>query len=989
MEPDRRNRISELYFAASERAPGDRDAFLRAECAGDQLLRQEVESLLAYESASTRFLVRPATDLVLTSIDRVGRQLGPYQILGLVGAGGMGEVYRAHDTKLGRDVAIKILPVNFAGDPERRTRLVREARVLATLNHPNIGAIYGLEEVDGLTALVLEFVEGLTLSERLELGPLPVPQALAVGRDVADALDAAHQKNIIHRDLKPSNIVLQPVSGRTGEVRAKVLDFGLAKMLMADEPGSTRNRYSSTRTVEGRILGTPAYMSPEQARGQPVDKRTDIWGFGCVLYEMLTARRPFEGSTPADTIAHVLERDPDWSVIPPATPAPVSKLMRRCLEKEPAQRLSDIANAREEIATAVAVPVRQDPFARFRSSLTNPVVLAVTAVLVVAVSLWLIFRRPAPEPLVQVARLTFDEGLQRDPALSPDGKFLTYASNKGGNFDLYTQPVDGGNPVQITHHSAHDLQPDWSVNAQIVFRSERDSGGLYVVGPTGGTEQRIAPFGERPLWSPDGKWILFSRLPSLKLYTVGLDGAAPRLCDQCYGGAYGWFNDARHVATFSTGPVPQYSPDFRVVDLESGTVSTWSANSEVVNAFSDLRLSVARSTLAWDPSGLAFYFVGRSAGTSAIWRVEINRTRGILTAGPHRLVTLTEDATSMTIARDTGLMAYATQALSPRILWCSLDPSGRRIIGSPVPLTSGDLPPSEADVSVDGSRLVFSVSRPAGSTTELRLKLLPDGVEQPLRVSNVSRQEQRQHSRWSPDGQRIVFRYVHPSDEGRPAAQSLLMPQQLRVIRADTGEESELTATAPRFITPGGFSPDGRFVVASLGNLPTNTQGMRIVLLPLAAVPTAESQMKAVTTHEGKSGLLNPVMSPNGRWIAFEVQGHTARIAIVGSSDGSWNQSQPEGTWRYLDQIAMYEPRWSVDGSLLYFVSERDGFANEWAVDFDPTSGKVGEPFQVTAFDGQTEFMPLGASMSAVSRGGLAVRVVHPRGGIWLLRQKP
>jgi serine/threonine protein kinase/Tol biopolymer transport system component len=990
VEPDRRNRISELYFAASERAPEDRDAFLRAECAGDHVLRQEVESLLAYESASTRFLVRPAADLVLTSIDRVGHQLGPYQILALVGAGGMGEVYRAHDTKLGRDVAIKILPSNFVGDPERRTRLVREARVLATLNHPNIGAIYGLEEADGLTALVLEFVEGLTLSERLERGPLPVPEALTVARDVADALDAAHQKNVIHRDLKPSNIVLQPVLGRTGEVRAKVLDFGLAKMLMADGPAGEPSDHSTTRTVEGRILGTPAYMSPEQARGQPVDKRTDIWGFGCVLYEMLTARRPFEGSTQADTIAHVLERDPDWSAIPSGTPGSVSKLMRRCLEKEPTKRLTHIGEAREEIAAALtAVPTPQaDGVGRLRSLVASPLVLGIMGLFAVALALVLTVGRHAPtEPLVRVARLTFDEGLQMDPALSPDGRFLTYASNKGGNFDLYTQPVNGGNPVQITQDAAHDLQPDWSVDAQIVFRSERDNGGLYVVGPTGGTEQRVAPFGERPVWSPDGTMILFGRLPSLKLYTVGLDGAPPRLCDQCYGGAYGWFGDAGHVATFSTGPVPQYAPDFRVVDIETARVNKWSANADVVKAFLELRLLVVRSTLVWDPSGLAFYFVGRTGGTSALWKLEVDRTIGRLTAGPHRLVTMTENATSVTIARDTGLIAFAAAAQSPRIVWYSLDSSGRRISGSPVTLTSPDLPPSDADVTADGSRLVFSAYRPAGSTAELRMKLLPDGVEQRLRVSNAARQEQRQRARWSPDGKRIVFRYVHPRTEGAPATNPLMMPQQLRVITVDTGEESDLTTTTARFVVPGGFSPDGTLVVAGLGNLPTTTQGMSVVLVPLAAAPTADAQMKIVTTHDGKSALLNPVMSANGRWIAFEVQGHTSRVAIVHSPDGSWDQSQPEGSWRYLDAVAMYEPRWSEDGRLLYFASERDGFANEWAVDFDPASGKIGEPFQVTGFDGRTEFMPLATSMSAASRGGLAARVVRPTGGIWLLRQ--
>ncbi len=299
-----------------------------------------MESLLAFESPSARFLERPAAGVAADAASvtsMIDRQIGSYTIVAPLGAGGMGEVYRARDSKLGRDVAIKILPSHFTADPERRARFAREARTLATLNHPHIGAIYGLEESDGMTALVLELVEGQTLADRLERGAVPIPQALAIARQIADALDAAHEKGIVHRDLKPANIVLQgSLDGLSTDVRAKVLDFGLAKPMALDGAAAPTQGPSDSfgGTADGRILGTPAYMSPEQARGLTVDKRTDIWAFGCVLFEMLAGRRTFEGATITDTLARILDREPDWNALPADTPAPIRTLLERCLRKD-------------------------------------------------------------------------------------------------------------------------------------------------------------------------------------------------------------------------------------------------------------------------------------------------------------------------------------------------------------------------------------------------------------------------------------------------------------------------------------------------------------------------------------------------------------------------------------------------------------------------------------------------------------------------------
>src|ERR1041384_700837 len=289
-----------------------------------------------------------------------GARLGPYEILSAIGAGGMGEVYRARDTKLKRDVAIKILPESVASNPERLARSRREAEVLASLNHPQIAAIYGLEESDGTRALVMELVDGETLADRIARGAIPLDEALPIARQIADALEAAHEQGIVHRDLKPANIKVRP------DGTVKVLDFGLAKLNAPNDPNAPNgpNALSMSPTITspammtgmGMLLGTAAYMSPEQAKGREADRRSDIWAFGCVVFEMLTGKRAFAGDDVPDTLVAVLRDAPDWSALPAGTPTVIRKLLRRCLEKDRKKRLADAADARLEIDEALASP---------------------------------------------------------------------------------------------------------------------------------------------------------------------------------------------------------------------------------------------------------------------------------------------------------------------------------------------------------------------------------------------------------------------------------------------------------------------------------------------------------------------------------------------------------------------------------------------------------------------------------------------------------
>src|SRR5216683_2369798 len=345
---DRWQQIERMYHAALEREESQRAAYLHEVCAGDDDLRREVESLLAQEKRGDGFLESPAIEVAARAMAKdsgqllKGRQLGSYKIVSLLGVGGMGEVYQAHDTKLNRDVAIKVLPAAFVHDSERLARFQREARMLAALNHPNIATINGLEQSEGVHYLVMELVPGQTLAERVSAGSLKIEEALKVAAQIAEALEAAHEKGVIHRDLKPANVKVTP------EGRVKVLDFGLAKAFAGDGELDLSNAPTLTAmgTEEGRILGTPAYMSPDQARGKPVDKRTDIWAFGCVLYELLTGKEAFRGETVSDTIAAVLGREPDWRALPSATPAKIRNLLQRCLQKDSQRRQRDIGDAR-------------------------------------------------------------------------------------------------------------------------------------------------------------------------------------------------------------------------------------------------------------------------------------------------------------------------------------------------------------------------------------------------------------------------------------------------------------------------------------------------------------------------------------------------------------------------------------------------------------------------------------------------------------------
>ncbi|MGH9814130.1 MAG: protein kinase domain-containing protein, partial [Candidatus Acidiferrales bacterium] len=365
----------------------------------------------------------------------IGRTLGQYRVVQKLGAGGMGEVYRAADTRLGRDVALKFLPEVFARDPDRLARFEREAKLLASLNHPNIAAIYGLEEADGVRFLVLELVEGETLAERLASGSLPVEEAVAVCRQIAEGLESAHSKGIIHRDLKPANIKITP------EGKVKVLDFGLAKAFEGEAAArdlSQSPTMSDIATRSGVVLGTAAYMSPEQARGKTVDTRTDIWAFGCVLYESLSGLPVFHADTVSDTVAGILRGEPDWQFLPAETPASLRRLLRRCLQKDAARRLQHMGDARLEIEEALVGPEEAPTIVAPRRDWRRLALLCAGSLLVgaLAASLVVLQVRPPPgQAAMQFSVVTNFAGVEAQPTLSPDGRSVAFVSNRDGQYD--------------------------------------------------------------------------------------------------------------------------------------------------------------------------------------------------------------------------------------------------------------------------------------------------------------------------------------------------------------------------------------------------------------------------------------------------------------------------------------------------------------------------------------------------------------------------
>jgi Tol biopolymer transport system component len=655
-----------------------------------------------------------------------GTKLGPYEILSSLGAGGMGEVYRAKDTRLGRDVALKVLPADFLEDKERRSRFEREARALAALNHPNIAAIYAFEEIPGSPGghlLVMELVEGESLDVKIARGALPLEESLSVARQMAEALEAAHGNGIVHRDLKPANVKVSP----KGQV--KLLDFGLAKALDRSRPtedtgaGMTQSAtLTAGATAAGMVLGTPAYMSPEQARGAPVDGRTDVWALGCVLYELLTGRRAFAGESVADTLASVLRSEPDYASLPQGTPTRLVSLLPRTLQKDSRQRVHDIGEVRRELETILTT--------------TEPPV-------------------QAPRRLVQ---LTSAEGVEEFPAFWPDGERIVFSRDERGLRRLVRLEIGSGEEEALTAGGFDEIQPDVSPDGRTLFfvrarepgkRLEPtdvfgayESGDVWALDLETRRERRLAENAFNPSASPDGARLAFdaSWVGPRRLWTADARGRNPEQASRDDSEAVvhvrpRWAPNGRHLVFQS---IERTKFDVRLVDLESKQLRAIT---------DDLFLDVQPT---WDPSGTALVFSSQRSGGLNLWRLPVDAS-GSPSGRLQQLTTGAGQDLGADISPDGRRLAFGVLRQNAELWRLPVDPASGRPSGAPEKVVAGTRESSRGCPSPDGSLVAFSSDR----SGEMNIWLFDSGTRS---VRPVTRGPGGEYQpRFSPDGSRLVF----------------------------------------------------------------------------------------------------------------------------------------------------------------------------------------------------------------------------------------
>ena len=900
MKRDRWQEISQLYCTALDLPESERTAFL--DKCGDEDLQREVRALLADEPRLKDFLEDPALEVAsrLKTKEKpslVGMRLGSYHIVSELGAGGMGDVYLAKDQTLEREVAIKFLPEEFARDPDRVARFQREAKVLASLNHPNIASIHGLEKSGGTNFLVLEFVEGEALAEQLKRGPLPVEEALKLALQITEALEAAHEKGVIHRDIKPANIKVTP------EGKVKVLDFGLAKALAREEEEqnlSNSPTLGASVSHPGVILGTAAYMSPEQARGKPVDKRADIWGFGCVLFEMLTGCAAFSGKDVTEILSAVIRAEPDWNCLPPDMHGRVREVLERCLTKERKDRYHDISDVRIDLQKVLTDPggvfmqpaTRAEVRSTWRRILPWVAAAGLLGAIAAGIAVWKLKPAPPVEPR-QVTRL-FHE-LPQDQhfgriaevaiAVSPDGRRLVYRTNTG----LYSRSMD-------------------ELEAKLIPGSEANA---------------VCPF-----FSPDGKWVGYWSEVDNRLKKIVLGGGAPvTLADVSLLGSPSWGEDNKIVFGTTRGDIMRVSAD-------GGIPERIIRAAENEDLLSPQVLPDGKSVLFTRTMPLPFRVMVQSLesgerkdlfrGDSArylptghivytlennLYAIPFNLGKLEAAGGPFLLVQgVSRDLGPQYAVSDSGTLVYVPgtavggTAARRTLVW--VDRNGRED-----PLAAAPNAYTSPRISPDGTRVALNI----GSLDRGDIWIWDIARETMNRLTF----ETGDTPIWTPDGRRIAYESI------REGLFSIYWKA------ADgVGEDEQLCTVQRRRLFPCAWSNDAKTLVTLETGDYTNW-GIGMMSMESGRARKALLQNGA-----------QPSISPNGRWMAYTsnesgqnqiymrpfpevLSGSRWQVSTNGGNSPRWSRDGQELFYRNRDEVVAVpvktDPGFSLDAAKVLF----------------------------------------------------------------------
>ena len=887
----------------------------------------------------------------------IGQTISHYKITEKLGEGGMGVVYKAQDTKLDRPVALKFLAPHLLRDQEGRKRFEREAKAAAKLDHPNICTVYEIDEVDGRTFIVMAFLEGRPLSERIGEGPLKLTEALSIAIQMTEGLEAAHEKGINHRDIKPDNVML--MSGSRGLV--KLMDFGLAQLAG-----------SSQFTREGTTLGTVNYMSPEQAEGAPTGQATDLWSLGVVLYEMVAGQRPFRGDFDRAIVYSIMNEPPEpLTAVRTGVPKELERIANKCLAKKPEQRyhhtdevLGDLQAVRQELEPQPSRVATQAAAAKR----TSPALLGAGAVVLLAVLGlgWWFGRSSEPSaeapPQYKLTQPTHDTGLTAQPAISPNGQLVAYASDRAGEgkLDIWVQQVSGGEPLRLTSHRANESQPSFSPDgSQIVFRSGRDGGGIYLIAALGGSERLLAKNGQRPRFSPDGQRVAYDTghpLGESSLYVIPVAGGAPTNLETnaAWAASPVWSPDGTHILFVGTDDktlAAFETRDWWVAPIDGGeakpTGASRSFSQAAVQSVASAR-GVAGTIWVENPDRIVF--AGQSGDTTNLYQMSLSPGTWRV-AGPPQRLTQGVSEQQPSVAAD-GRIAYASVDSNRDVWSIPIDANSGKLTGEPEAAEDTAADEFWPTVSTDGKRLAFTMSRSGNLDVWVR-----DNVTGRPSALVVTPELDEWRALLSPDGSTVAF------------ARSPYGNSELFVVPFEGGAVEKLADGVTTIIS---WSADSKRVLyATRGAETWNTIDV-------------ETREVTILLDNPGNRIHSPKLSPDGDWLlmkTLESPEQTAGAFIAPLRNGT---VAPRSEWIMVAERRLgINGSWSPDGNLVYLPTPHEGFSCLFAQRLHPGSKQpVGDPLPVLHMHDERHRPDYRLITLGADRLYLSVR--ETTGNIWL-----